>query len=180
MLCREGDENVPGIVENMAGHTVLGVSCGDTQTICYTTTGDVYGWGCFRDKEGKKFFNPTPKCVDPVKDVKKQQNTPILIEKLGTSAGLSGIIEIACASSSCLARAEDGTVYSWGLGEQGQMSRGIHRNGSKTLSPLPSLRNKDGDYMLEDIYKYVVCEYLCSMRTYSPLVVLFLLFKGII
>mgnify|MGYP003386351314 CR=1 FL=1 len=144
----------------MSDHTVLGVSCGDTQTICYTTTGDVYGWGCFRDKEGKKFFNPTPSPTPnnsnstvekDMNDVKKQQNSPILIQKLGTSAGLSGIIEISCASSSCLARTEDGHVYSWGLGEQGQMSRGISNNSNSSLSSLPPLRNENGDYMLKDI-----------------------------
>jgi hypothetical protein len=30
------------------------VACGDSQTIAVTVSGDVFGWGCYKDKEGKK------------------------------------------------------------------------------------------------------------------------------
>lgn len=40
--------------------TVVGVACGDGQTMAVTAAGTVYGWGCYKDKEGKKFFNPSP------------------------------------------------------------------------------------------------------------------------
>jgi alpha-tubulin suppressor-like RCC1 family protein len=45
------------------------------------------------------------------KDIKKQQNDPILIQ------GLSNVAEIACGSAFNLALCDDGSVYSWGLGE---------------------------------------------------------------
>ena len=41
-----------------AEETIIGVACGDAQTIAVGTTGNVWGWGCYIDKEGKKFFNP--------------------------------------------------------------------------------------------------------------------------
>ena len=43
-----------------ADETIIGVACGDAQTITVGTTGNVWGWGCYIDKEGKKFFNPIP------------------------------------------------------------------------------------------------------------------------
>ena len=86
---------------------------GDTQTVCFTTTGAVYGWGCYRDKEGKKFFHPdySKDGGDYTKDVKKQQNIPMKIEhfegsgaKAGKYVNNVGVNEIACGSCSCLVR----------------------------------------------------------------------------
>lgn len=73
--------------------TVIGVACGDGQTIVVTTLEEVWGWGCYKDKEGKKFFNPSPDAPNPMRDIKKQQNVPIKI------MGLVNIVEIACGAS---------------------------------------------------------------------------------
>lgn len=73
--------------------TVIGVACGDGQTIVVTTLEEVWGWGCYKDKEGKKFFNPSPDASNPLRDIKKQQNIPIKIK------GLANIVEIACGAS---------------------------------------------------------------------------------
>jgi hypothetical protein len=42
--------------------------------------GKVWGWGCYKDKEGKKFFNASSTSPNPKKDIKRQQNTPQLID----------------------------------------------------------------------------------------------------
>jgi alpha-tubulin suppressor-like RCC1 family protein len=44
----------------LANEIIIGVACGDAQTIAVSTKGEVWGWGCYKDKEGKKWFNPTP------------------------------------------------------------------------------------------------------------------------
>lgn len=39
--------------------TVIGVSAGDSHSLVNTLEGAVYGWGCYKDREGKEFFNAT-------------------------------------------------------------------------------------------------------------------------
>ena len=83
----------------------------------------MWGWGCYKDKEGKKWFNPNPdgklfllhglfiinnafsQCCEwscfgsfliaanPVKDIKKQQDVAIRLK------GLANVVEVACGSS---------------------------------------------------------------------------------
>ena len=72
---------------------------------------EVWGWGCYKDKEGKKFFNPSKtgsflivgeargskwyvhEAANPLKDIKKQQDLPILIQGLP-----SNVVDIACGA----------------------------------------------------------------------------------
>ena len=56
---------------------------------------EVWGWGCYKDKEGGKWFNPS---TSTGLDVQGQKNTPVRIN------GLSNIAEIACGSSFNLVR----------------------------------------------------------------------------
>ena len=121
-LGRDGVEHealrvTTGGLEN---EVVVGVACGDGQTMCVTVKGVVYGWGCFKDKEGKKFFNPSPD--DPKAKVKKQQDTPIVISGLPKD---SKVLELACGSAHNLALCANGSVYSWGLGESGELGRPV-------------------------------------------------------
>lgn len=135
-LGRPGDESTPLLVEGLASETIIGVACGDGQTIAVSTSGSVWGWGCYKDKEGKKWFNPSESAAVQHKDIKKQQDTPIRIQ------GISGAIDIACGAVCNLARCDDGKLYSWGLGECGELARQV-----------PPLR-KDGEYDLEAMLKY--------------------------
>ena len=76
--------------------------------------------GCYKDKEGKKFFNPSiDGNIDPKKDIKKQQNIPLKIKEL------VDIVEIGCGSSFNIAKNASGTLYSWGLGECGELGRKV-------------------------------------------------------
>jgi regulator of chromosome condensation len=74
-LGRIGDENFPILVEGLANETIIRVACGDGQTLAVSTTGDVWGWGTYKDKEGKTWFNPS---ADSTK-IQKQQKEPIKI-----------------------------------------------------------------------------------------------------
>jgi regulator of chromosome condensation len=98
---------------------VIGLACGDGQTLAVTTTGEVWAWGCYKDKEGKKWFNPLSNAPNPLKDIKKQQNSPMKI------AGLKHIVELACGASFSLAKTSDGVMYSWGIGECGELGRKV-------------------------------------------------------
>ncbi|KAJ1401107.1 regulator of chromosome condensation like protein putative [Ochromonadaceae sp. CCMP2298] len=116
-LGRPGEESVPLLVEGLVSETVIGLACGDGQTIAVTTAGDVWGWGCYKDKEGKKWFNPSAGASNQAKDCKKQQDTAMKIQ------GISNVVEVACGSSFNLAKCADGVLYSWGLGECGELGR---------------------------------------------------------
>eukprot|EP01039_Chlorochromonas_danica_P000336 gene336-360_t len=140
-LGRPGEESMPLLVDSLVGETIIGLACGDGQTIAVSTSGDVWGWGCYKDKEGKKWFNPSADAAVPMKDIKKQQNTPIKI------SGLKNIVEVACGASFNLAKTADGVLYSWGIGECGELGRD---------SPALKVRKPDGeeDYDLPSILKH--------------------------
>ena len=119
---------------------IVGVACGDGQTLCLTVKGVVYGWGCYKDKEGKKFFNPSPD--DAKAKIKKQQDTPIVIAGLPAS---SPVTEICCGSSHNLALCGDGSVYSWGLGESGELGRDAGE------MKLPAEGDEEQEYDMKNI-----------------------------
>jgi regulator of chromosome condensation len=116
---RTGDEGMPALVDALVNEIIIGVACGDGQTLALTSTGEVYGWGCYKDKEGNKWFNPSSNNNLSWQDICKQQNQPQLIH------GLANIVDIACGSSFNLARADDGQLYSWGIGECGELGREV-------------------------------------------------------
>jgi hypothetical protein len=58
----KGDENFPALVTLGTGgeasrERVVHVACGDSQTLALTVDGNVWGWGCYKDKEGRKWFD---------------------------------------------------------------------------------------------------------------------------
>lgn len=111
-LGRSGDESAPLLVSALSEELVIGVACGDGQTIVLTAAGTVWGWGCYKDKEGNKWFN----CGSGETNFNRQQNTPMLLD-------LPNTVDIKCGSSFNLARCSDGGVYSWGIGECGELGR---------------------------------------------------------
>lgn len=123
-LGRVGIEHDPirvtGIIENEA---IINVACGDGQTLCLSAKGVLYGWGCYKDKEGKKFFNPIPEeSGSPNAKVRRQQDSPMLISGFPKA---SKVVDICCGSAHNLASCSDGAVYSWGLGECGELGRKV-------------------------------------------------------
>lgn len=114
-LGRPGEESVPLLVQgDMLNETIIRVACGDGQTIAISTTGTVWGWGCYKDKEGQKWFHSASGA-----DINQQRNEPMRIQGIASRA-----VDVACGSSFCVASCEDGSLYSWGLGECGELSRG--------------------------------------------------------
>ena len=136
-LGRVGDESKPLLVagENnaMLQHHFICTACGDGQTLALTSRGEVWGWGCYKDKEGKQWFDAPPGVTGKaaLKVIKRKQDLPqpISFFQLPASSGdrqstaNSPVADITCGSSFNLARCEDGKVYSWGTAECGELAR---------------------------------------------------------
>ena len=124
-------------MEALQHDIVNALACGDGQTIAVTVDGNVWGWGCFKDKEGKKFSNPPFDASNPQpwKSIKAQQNLPVQIPEL------RNIVDVACGASFCVARSATGSAYSWGLGESGELGR-----------PVKPLKDSSGEYDTKQIY----------------------------
>jgi len=135
----KGDENHPALVGGsgsvLEGQQVMHVSCGDSQTICLTVEGNVFGWGCYKDKEGRKWFDLEHPSASP-KSVKRQQNEPLAL--LGNWAG--AVADLKCGASFNVALLKDGVVLTWGLGEVGELGR--------KAAPL---RDEAGEYRFDAI-----------------------------
>ena len=111
-LGRGGEENLPARVEGggLRGEQVVLVAAGDGQTLVATREGAVFGWGCYKDKDGKKFFDLPPGEAEP-KRAKRQQDEPL---RLG---GVADVVELRCGSAFNVARTRGGGVLTWGIGE---------------------------------------------------------------
>lgn len=123
-LGREGEEELPELVTYLAdaGESIIRVGCGDGQTVAVTTSGSVYAWGCFKDKEGKKWFSPdtsSGNTSEPEKTIKRQQDVPMKVD------GLQGVVDVTCSGVICLALLRDGSILSWGIGECGELGRDV-------------------------------------------------------
>lgn len=53
---------------------------------------------CYKDKEGKTFFNPSKSAPNQILDIKKSQKEPICIQ------GLANVVDVVCGSAFNLAR----------------------------------------------------------------------------
>lgn len=62
---------------------MIGVSAGDSHSLVCTLAGTVWGWGCYKDKEGKEFFNATSE-----KQILRKQLKPIRLP------GLEHVLEV--------------------------------------------------------------------------------------
>jgi len=124
-LGSKGNENMPEIVAGggLQGEQVVHVSCGDCQTLVVTVDGNVYGWGCYKDREGKKWFDsslpPSASPQEAVKTIKRQQDVPMKILALPETM----VADLCCGASFNAALLKDGRVLTWGLGEVGELGR---------------------------------------------------------
>ncbi|OAQ98570.1 hypothetical protein LLEC1_07578 [Akanthomyces lecanii] len=126
------------------GDTLVSVAAGDSCSFALTSTGLVYGWGTFRDPEGKESFGYSADGA-----VVKKQATPMLIQ------GLEKIMQIACGANHALALDNHGNIWGWGSGHQNQFGRRLFGRHQDTLKPqiVRVCRGKA---------KYIACgEYHC-------------------
>ncbi len=130
-LGREGDESLlymPGAIQ--LPEKVTCVAAGGSQTFAVTLSGKVYGWGCYKDKEGKQWFD-APGSLAP----KRKQTTPLLIPSL------KNITNVATGAAFNAALTANGDCLTWGLGEVGQLGRSVRDVKVNDEYDLDALRN---------------------------------------
>lgn len=103
-------ENLPGLVELPPGSRVASATTGDSHCMALLSTGEVWGWGAFRNSSGVLGFS----------DENKIQKVP---SKVNIPSGSSRIVEIASGSDHILALSAGGEVFSWGCSEKGRLGR---------------------------------------------------------
>ncbi|ETV72802.1 hypothetical protein H257_12165 [Aphanomyces astaci] len=132
-LGRIGDENLPGQVTGFPeGTTIVTIVGGDCHTTAVAVDGSVFTWGSYKDKEGKLWCDgPSPNDT-----FKKKQLTPYLVPTL------ANVVDVKSGSSHNLARCADGHVYSWGLGEMGNLGRPVSTE----------IRDAHGEYKLSVVF----------------------------
>eukprot|EP00903_Cladosiphon_okamuranus_P016988 g15658.t1 len=140
----DAPEQFPGEVrEGLEGATIVALASGDCQTMALDISGRVYGWGCYKDKEGKQWFQPPP--GNGSKACKGASKSPVVISGLP-----SDVVEIKCGASFCVALTSKGDVLSWGIGEIGELGRDVC---SMKVPPVPGSDDEppyDFDGILRD------------------------------
>ncbi|KAI9920994.1 hypothetical protein PsorP6_000900 [Peronosclerospora sorghi] len=133
-LGRDGDENLPATVPGFGPQDAIAVQvgAGDCHTVVVTLSGTVYTWGCYRDKEGKQWCDATSAQAA----FKQKQVQPFRMPTL------EHVADVRCGSAFNLARTKDGRVYSWGLGEMGELGRNVD----------VALKDAMGEYKVDMVY----------------------------
>ena len=99
--------DVPRALFDLTSKKVMSVSVGYFHSACITYIGEVYTWGDGCDGKlghGDKFSHRTPKCVDAL--------------------SVLGVKLISCGRKHTAVCTKDGSVYTFGRGEEGQLGQG--------------------------------------------------------
>ncbi|KAI9020374.1 regulator of chromosome condensation 1/beta-lactamase-inhibitor protein II [Hyaloraphidium curvatum] len=102
---------------------VVQIVAGDSVTLALTEKGHLYGTGTFRDAAGIFGFLPGI----------RQQNTFVRLDFLRDRF----IISVALGSNHVVAVDDQGFVYTWGVGEQGQLGRRVAERRKDESSLVP-------------------------------------------
>ena len=86
------------------------ITAGDSHTVALTETGKAWYWGTFRDSSG-------PFGLSPANPGSKMERTPVPL------AHDKEVVKVASGSDHVLLLDREGSVYSVGTGEQGQLGR---------------------------------------------------------
>ena len=149
-------ENVPGKVDLPPGSRVSEITAGDSHCMALLTSGEVWGWGSYRNSSGVLGFSATTK-----------------IQKLPTKVQiptLSRIVEVASGADHVLALSSAGEVFSWGCSEKGRLGR-LDQDFADT-SPKQNASVKEKSLRAEKIsslgnIKHVACGFFSSFALES-------------
>lgn len=120
----ENDEYSPGLVK--LPRKVNQISAGDSHTAALLEGGQVYIWGSFRDSHGNMGLITPQKSEKLPSQIKLDEDIPI--------------VKIASGENHLVLLTENGTVYTCGNGEQGQLGR---------CSERTSVRNANSEIFLK-------------------------------
>ena len=103
----------------MEGKTIIQIHAGYEHSLALASDGTVYAWG--RNNSGQLGKNDAT-----------DAHIPAAVQTLGTSMAGKVIVQLAAGNSQSMALASDGTVYTWGWNQYGQLG-----NGTTTDSRIP-------------------------------------------
>jgi regulator of chromosome condensation len=127
-LGREGPEMVPIPVSPKWSGKLVQISCGDTHMAVLDSNGELFTWGCYRDGSGHLGFSSTS---ESMKQHTPQQITlPDHFSNKKRKAA-SRFKMVASGAQHTVALDEEGRMFSWGAGEQGQLGRRVVRGRGK-------------------------------------------------
>ncbi|NBI28384.1 RCC1 domain-containing protein [Chengkuizengella marina] len=111
----DDDKNVPVPLDDFAndGDDIIQVSAGGYHTVALSSDGTVYTWG----------MNIFGQLGDGTDDDK---NVPVLLDDFANDG--EDIIQVSAGSSYTVALSSDGTVYTWGSNNDGQLGDGTAIN----------------------------------------------------
>lgn len=104
----EGEEYSPGLVSLIERVNVVQVSAGDSHSVALANNGNVYCWGIFRDSNGPFGM------ID---------SSPSYTPQLVYSSPFNKAIKTASGCDHVVILTEQGDIYTFGCGEQGQLGR---------------------------------------------------------
>lgn len=105
---------VCGLPPSSSG-TYRKLALGKLHSVALTSNGDVYSWGS----------TTLGKCGFPSSRGIGKQNLITLPKKIEGALANNFVQDIACGDKHTLALTENGKVYSWGCGEDGQLGHGV-------------------------------------------------------
>ena len=118
------DAHIPAAVQTlgtpMAGKTISQIAAGNAHALAMTDDGTVYTWGW--NQYGQLGNNSTI-----------NSSLPVIVKTTGTPLAGKMITQIASGGSpNSLVLANDGTMYTWGWGQHGQLGNGTIGTDAKT------------------------------------------------
>lgn len=117
------NSSVPVVVKTagtpMAGKTIIQIHAGYEHSLALASDGTVYAWG--RNNSGQLGKNDAT-----------DAHIPTAVRTLGTPMAGKVIVQLAAGNSQSMALASDGTIYTWGWNQYGQLG-----NGTTTNSRIP-------------------------------------------
>lgn len=116
------EENFPGIVKSIQFKVfAVQVSAGDAHSACLSMNGEVFVWGCYLDKDGRKWFRRGT----AEKSFQTTQPEPEKIPEVSDPTLHGGATQITSGANHTIVLCGDGTVFAWGLGEAGELGRRV-------------------------------------------------------
>ncbi|GBG25782.1 Regulator of chromosome condensation [Hondaea fermentalgiana] len=133
------EENFPGIVRSLQNKIfAVQVSAGDAHSAVLGMNGEVYIWGCYLDKDGRKWFRRD----SGESSFQTTQLEPLEVPEVSGADRHGGATQIASGANHTMVLCGDGTVFAWGLGEAGQLGR-----------PVAPLKDEKHIYQKEKVYQ---------------------------
>ena len=101
---------------------IVQITCGDSISAALSSNGKIYTWGTFRDSKG--VIGVKSRKIAAEQEGGSQHDFNIVPTLLNELSHLR-VKKISAGANHVLALTDDGEVYAWGCGEQGQLGRRV-------------------------------------------------------